>query len=210
MGMRKDGKCTAVLIDFGLSLATAEIEKEIKLFSPDAENLPMMYCAPELYSYFEDNWELAKSANIYSLGCMLFELLDKRNFYTTLQETNGSTFWEAANNISVGKEQFNGNENKRLALYNELLSEFAPSIITPRISEDSIIPEYARSELQKIINFLCAFDYRKRAKENDLDGIKEKLRLIIRILEDGHLRELYKKRKEIHRAKKSVRGNRNA
>lgn len=204
MGMRKDGRCTAVLIDFGLSLATAEIEKEIKLFSPDAEDLPMMYCAPELYSYFEDNWELAKSADIYSLGCMLFELLDKRNFYTTLQETNGSTFWEVANNISVGKEQFNGNENKRLALYNELLEEFAPSIITPRISEDSIIPEYTRSELQKIINFLCAFDYRKRAKKNDLDGIKEKLRLIIRILEDGHLRELYKKRKEIHRAKKSA------
>lgn len=94
MGMRKDGRCTAVLIDFGLSFATAEIEKEIKLFSPDAENLPMMYCAPELYSGFENNWELAKSADIYSLGCMLFELLDKRNFYTTLQETNGSTFWE--------------------------------------------------------------------------------------------------------------------
>ena len=96
MGMRKDGRCTAVLIDLGLSLATAEIEREIKLFSPNAEDLPMMYCAPELYSGFEDNFELAKSADIYALGCMLFELLDKRSFYTTLQETNGSTFWEAA------------------------------------------------------------------------------------------------------------------
>ena len=104
MGMRKDGKCTAVLIDFGLSLATEEIEREIKLFSPNAEDLPMMYCAPELYSCFEDNWEMAKSADIYSLGCRLFELLDKRSFYTTLNETNGATFWEAANNIRVGKE----------------------------------------------------------------------------------------------------------
>lgn len=201
MGMRKDGKCTAVLIDFGLSLATEEIEREIKLFSPNAEDLPMMYCAPELYSCFEDNWEMAKSADIYSLGCMLFELLDKRSFYTTLNETNGSTFWEAVNNIRVGKEEFNGNEKKRLALYDELLSDFAHSIIIPRISEDSIIPEYLRNELQTIINRLCAFDYRKRAKENDLDGIKEKIRLIIRILENEHLREVYKKRKEIHRKK---------
>ena len=202
MGMRKDGKCTAVLIDFGLSLATEEIEREIKLFSPNAEDLPMMYCAPELYSCFEDNWEMAKSADIYSLGCMLFELLDKRSFYTTLNETNGSTFWEVANNIRVGKEEFNGNEKKRLALYDKLLSDFAPSIIIPRISEDSIIPEYLRNELQAIINRLCAFDYRKRAKEIDLDGIKEKLHLIIRILENEHLREVYKKRKEIHRARK--------
>ena len=201
MGIRKDGKCTAVLIDFGLSLATEEIEREIKLFSPNAEDLPMMYCAPELYSCFEDNWEMAKSADIYSLGCMLFELLDKRSFYTTLNETNGSTFWEAVNNIRVGKEEFNGNEKKRLALYDELLSDFAHSIIIPRISEDSIIPEYLRNELQTIINRLCAFDYRKRAKENDLDGIKEKIRLIIRILENEHLREVYKKRKEIHRKK---------
>ena len=201
MGMRKDGKCTAVLIDFGLSLATEEIEREIKLFSPNAEDLPMMYCAPELYSCFEDNWEMAKSADIYSLGCMLFELLDKRSFYTTLNETNGSTFWEAVNNIRVGKEEFNGNEKKRLALYDELLSDFAHSIIIPRISEDSIIPEYLRNELQTIINRLCAFDYRKRAKESDIDGIKEKIRLIIRILENEHLREVYKKRKEIHRKK---------
>ena len=57
---------------------------------------------------------------------------------------------------------------------------------------------------------MCAFDYKKRAKENNLDGIKEKLRLIIRILEDEHLRELYKKRREIHRAKKSARGDSNA
>lgn len=210
MGVRKNGKCTAALIDLGLSLAAPEIEREIKLFSPDAEDLPMMYCAPELYSGFEDNFELAKSADIYALGCMLFELLDKRSFYTTLQETNGSTFWEAANNIRVGKEEFNGNENKRLALFNELLSEFAPSIIILRISEDSIIPGYVRNELQKIINSMCAFDYRKRAKENNLDGIKEKLRLIIRILEDEYLRELYKKRREIHRAKKSARGDSNA
>lgn len=210
MGVRKDGKCTAVLIDLGLSLAAPEIEREIKLFSPDAEDLPMMYCAPELYSGFEDNLELAKSADIYALGCMLFELLDKRSFYTTLNETNGSTFWEAANNIRVGKEEFNGNENKRIALYNELLSEFAPSIIIPRISEDSIIPGYARNELQKIISSMCAFDYRKRTKETGLDGIKEKLHLIVRILEDEHLRELYKKRREIHRAKKSAKGNRNA
>lgn len=202
MGIRKDEKCTAVLIDFGLSLATEEIEREIKLFSPNAEDLPMMYRAPELYSCFEDNWEMAKSADIYSLGCMLFELLDKRSFYTTLNETNGSTFWEVANNIRVGKEEFNGNEKKRLALYDKLLSDFAPSIIIPRISEDSIIPEYLRNELQAIINRLCAFDYRKRAKEIDLDGIKEKLHLIIRILENEHLRELYKKRKEIHRARK--------
>lgn len=202
MGIRKDEKCTAVLIDFGLSLATEEIEREIKLFSPNAEDLPMMYRAPELYSCFEDNWEMAKSADIYSLGCMLFELLDKRSFYTTLNETNGSTFWEVANNIRVGKEEFNGNEKKRLALYDKLLSDFSPSIIIPRISEDSIIPEYLQNELQTIINRLCAFDYRKRAKESDLDGIKERLRLIIRILENEHLRELYKKRKEIHRARR--------
>lgn len=203
MGTRKDGKCTAVLIDFGLSLATQEIEREIKLFSPDAQDVPMMYRAPELYSCFEDNWNLAKSADIYSLGCMLFELLDKRSFYTTLQETNGTTFWEAANNIRVGKEEYGKNEQKRLELYDELLTEFAPAVIIPRISEDSIIPEYVRNELQTIINAMCAFDYRKRTTENELDGIKEKLRLIIRILENKHLREICKKRKEIHRAKKS-------
>ena len=83
-------------------------------------------------------------------------------------------------------------------------SEFAPAIIIPRISEDSIIPDYVRSEVQAIINSMCAFDYRKRTKENELDGIKGQLRKIARILENEHLRELYKKRKEIHRAKNSL------
>lgn len=99
------------------------------------------------------------------------------------------------------KKNSTATKKKRFALYDELLSDFAPSIIIPRISEDSIIPEYLRNELQTIINRLCAFDYRKRAKESNLDGIKEKIRLIIRILENEHLREVYKKRKEIHRKK---------
>ena len=204
MGKIKNGKCTAVLIDFGLSLAAEKIEKELRLFSPPADDLPLLYRAPELYSGFEDNWSLAQSADIYSLGCMLFELLDKRTFYEALQESNGTTFWEVGNNLRVGKEELNGNNEKRLALYNELLAEFAPAIIIPRISEDSIIPDYVRNEVQAIINSMCAFDYRKRTKENELDGIKGQLRKIARILENEHLRELYKKRKEIHRAKNSL------
>ena len=158
-----------------------------------------MYRAPELYSCFEDNWDLAQRADIYSLGCMLFELLDKRNFYTALLDSNGTTFWEVANNIRVGKEEFNGNDQKRIELYNKLLTDFASSIMIPRICEDSILPVYVQSELQAIINSMCAFDYRKRTKEHELDSIKERLRRIAHILEDEHLREIYKKRKEIRR-----------
>ena len=77
MGTRKDGKCSAVLIDLGLSLAKREIENELRLFSPKAE-IPEMYAAPEIYSGFENEWSLAQRADIYSLGCMLFELFDKR------------------------------------------------------------------------------------------------------------------------------------
>lgn len=203
MGIRKDGKCKAVLIDLGLSLAAKKIQDKLQLYAPQVE-VPKMYAAPELYSGFEGNLPLAQSADIYSLGCMLFELLDKRTFYAALLETNGQTYHEVVKNIRVEKEECHGDDEKRLELYNSLLSEFAPAIIIPRLLEDSILPEYARSELQSIINEMCSFDHQKRAKENELDGIKEKLRHIIHILENAHLRKLYKKRKEIHLARKAV------
>lgn len=203
MGIRKDGKCKAVLIDLGLSLAAKKIQDKLQLYAPQVE-VPKMYAAPELYSGFEDNLPLAQSADIYSLGCMLFELLDKRTFYAALLETNGQTYHEVVKNIRVEKEECRGDDEKRLELYNRLLSEFAPAIIIPRLSEDSILPEYARSELQGIINAMCSFDHQKRARENELDDIKEKLRHIIRILENAHLREMYKKRKEIHLARKAA------
>lgn len=203
MGIRKDGKCKAVLIDLGLSLAAKDIQDKFHLYSPQVE-VPKMYSAPELYSGFEDNLALARSADIYSLGCMLFELLDKRTFYAALLETNDRTYYEVVKNIRVEKEECRGDGEKRLELYGSLLSEFAPSIIIPRLSEDSILPEYARGELQSIIDAMCAFDYQKRVKENELDGIKEKFRRIIRLLENAHFRELYKKRKEIHLLRKAV------
>ena len=160
-----------------------------------------MYAAPEIYSGFDSEWDLAQCADIYSLGCMLFELFDKRTFYNALIETNGNGYWETANNIRVGEEEFGGDLKKRLDLYHDLLSDFAPSIIIPRISEESILPLYIRKSIQEIIDKLCAFDYRKRTKESELDGIKTKLRHIAHILEDEHLRELYKKRKKTHRTR---------
>lgn len=203
MGIRKEGKCAAVLIDLGLSLAKPEIEKDLRLFSPQAD-IPVMYAAPEIYSGFKNEWELAQSADIYSLGCMLFELFDKRTFYTVLQDTNGNIYWETVNNIRVGEEEFDGNVEKRLDLYHELLSDFASNIIIPRISEESILPNYIRKNIQGIIDSLCAFDYRKRTKETELDNIKTKLRTIAHILEDEHLRELYKTRKKIHRIREEA------
>ncbi|MCR5622650.1 MAG: protein kinase [Treponema sp.] len=204
MGTRdkSSGKCTAVLIDFGLSLARPQIEKELRMFSPQAE-FPDTYAAPELYSCFEDNWDLAQSADIYSLGCMLFELLDKRLFRTALLEANDRvTYWGAVNNIRVGKEEYGGDAVKRLRRYDDLLAEFAPNILIPRLQEDSVLPEYVRKELQKIIEKMCAFDYRRRAKESELDGIKGKIRLLARIADDAHLRELYKKKKAWQRTNK--------
>lgn len=203
MGMRQEGKCVAVIIDLGLSLAKPEIEKELRQFSPQVELLEM-YAAPEIYSGFQNEWELAQSADIYSLGCMLFELFDKRTFYTVLQDTNGNGYWETVNNIRVGEGQFDGNLEKRLDVYHELLSEFASNIIIPRIAEESILPNYIRKDIQEIIDSLCAFDYRKRTKETELDNIKTKLRTIAHILENEHLRELYKTRKKIHRIREEA------
>ena len=203
MGVRQDGKCSAVLIDLGLSLAKPEIEKDLRLFSPQTE-IPEMYAAPEIYSGFQNEWELAQSADIYALGSMLFELFDKRTFYTVLRDTNGNGYWETVNNIRVGEEEFDGNLEKRLDVYHELLSDFASNIIIPRISEESILPNYIRKDIQKIIDSLCAFDYRKRTKENELNDIKTKLRTIAHILENEHLRELYKTRKKIHRKKEET------
>ena len=116
-------------------------------------------------------------------------------------DANGNGYWETVNNIRVGEEEFGGNLQKRLDLYYDLLSDFATTIIIPRISEESILPSYLRKSIQEIIDSLCAFDYRKRTKESELDGIKTKLRHIAHILEDEHLRELYKKRKRTHRTR---------
>ncbi len=201
MGTRNNGKCTAVLIDFGFALATEEIERKIRMLSPElCKN--NMYLAPEMYSNFETKWELAQSADIYALGCMLFELLERETFYTSFIKANDN-YWLAGNNLWVGNEQFGGNYEKRLAAFHKSLDDFAPTIMIPRLSENSFLPEHEKKELQEIIDNMCAYDYRKRTKESELDEVKEKLRRIIINLENRQKWELYRKRKEIRRSKEN-------
>lgn len=204
MGTIENGKSQAVAIDLGSALAKKEIEEQLRLYSP-LPDLTRRYAAPELYSGFSKNIALAQSADIYSLGCMLFEILDKRTYYTALLSANGRAYWEAVNYLMVDKDDFGGNEEKRLEQFHKNLDVYSSPLAVPRLSENSILPPYIRVELQALINRMCDFDYRKRPAENELDGIKKKLRVYANILNDAHLRALYKKRKEMRKARREGR-----
>ena len=205
MGKTENLKCVVKTIDFGSSLATEDIERKIKKYSP-AVQTSKLYAAPELTNGFSNNSELARKADIYALGCMLFELLDKRLYFNAMKDAN-TEFFKAINYCTVDENDFGGDFAQRINKYNSLLSSYAANLNIPQFAENSVIPDYEKNKLQKIIESMCNFDYRKRIADEGLEDVKNTLRTVIRALKNAHLLQIRKQRKQIQKMHRKEKNN---
>lgn len=201
MGSRRDGKMLISAIDLESSI----VEKSRMANFPRVPQFSYTraYAAPEMLSGMHDDFEFSCAADWYAAGCMLFELFDSRSFYPSFIEENGRKKYAGVmNNIYVhtsGKSA----EKCRDEYFGNLDST-ARDILLPEIkSEKEIVPQVL-SRIEEIYEWLAAFDMRKRAGDGDVQGIKDELLRLAKILENKKAAEFYKRRKNLQRKRRGM------
>ena len=154
----------------------------------------LAYAAPEMISGLYDDWQLALKADWYAVGCMMFELFDKRLFYPSLIEENGKQkFADIMENLrSPGTADD----------YFSLLDLSARDISLPDITFSPDIPPQVTERIQAVYRFLASFDARKRAGDDDIPAIRAELLRLSVILENRKAQEYLKKRREARKLKR--------
>lgn len=179
---KKDGKSVVVAIDLGLALASQELEHKIRMFSPEATG-NQEYAAPEKLCGFENDYALGKGADMYSLGCLLYELVGKDLFYEQFKALNKNCYCRIMNDCKVYNSDGDSLE-ERLSVYDSYIDRDFSQLQLPQLPQTLGIPEHARKEIQGLIDGLCCLDYRKRIKSSEIESVKNKIRSIIGELED--------------------------
>lgn len=194
MGSRRDGTMFISAIDLESSI----VEEGRKASFPRMPQFSCTraYAAPEMLSGLHNDFDFSRAADWYAAGCMLFELFDGRAFYPSFIEENGKKKYASVmNNIYVhaaGKSA----EKCRYEYFGKLDST-AHDILLPEIRpEKEIIPEVL-SRIEDIYEKLAAFDVRKRAGDGDIQGIKDELLRLAKILENRKAAEFYRRRKDL-------------
>jgi serine/threonine protein kinase len=176
----RDGRTDVIAIDLGLALVDHETERKLQLFSPESIG-NQCYAAPEKLCGFENDYELGFGADVYSLGCLLFELASRDLFYEQFKKLNRNCYAQILNDCEVHKTEGESLQ-KRLDVYHENMDRDFSRLTLPRIEETSSIPPATKHELQSLIDSMCAPDYRRRL--TDLCSVKERLRTVIHMLEN--------------------------
>lgn len=194
-GKQKDG---VVLIDFASSSAKEDVCSKIREY-PQKWHGTEDYASPEILCGLSPEEELATAQDMYSLGCMLFELCAYKNFSQKLHEQNPG-YITAIENCRIYQ---NDGETlqKRLLVFNRYLDTFASSMRPVTLGEEANLPLFVKKELDAIIQKFTSFDWRKRPKDSSLPEIRDRLYSLAKILYNTHLLEIAKKRREIHRRK---------
>lgn len=182
-GYTEKHKAHAVAIDLGISLADESVQNAIRMFSPKAIGA-QSYAAPEKLCGFGDDFEIALVSDIFSLGCLLYETVSKNLFYNQFLEMNASWYHQVISDSTVYGSDGDTLE-ERLRIFDGYIEQNFSKLLLPKLDFFIKDKNHAKKELQSLIDFMCAFDYKKRAKDCDLPHIKDKLRAVIRELEQN-------------------------
>lgn len=195
--MAKSGNSNAViLIDFASSSVIDEVRDKIKMY-PQKWHGTDDYAAPEIECGLSPEGVLAPAQDIYSLGCMLYELFARDTFSQKLHETN-PCYIETIENCRIYNNDGVSHE-ERIKTYGSYLDRFASSIRPVSLCDESGLPPFVREPLNKIIHQLTDFDWRKRPLAEDFNDIKKKLEYLSKALKNAHLLKISKERRQIHK-----------
>ena len=192
-GRQSDG---VVLIDFASSYARKDIREKIRLY-PEKWHGTEGYASPEILCGLSPEKDLAPAQDMYSLGCMLYELFGCHTFNQKLYETNPG-YIETIENCRIYPNDGNCFE-ERLEVFNSYLDEFSRSVRSVALGEEADIPSFIKQEIELIIQRFTSFDRRKRPCKEDFPEIRRKLFYLSKIMENTHLRSEFKRRKAVHK-----------
>lgn len=119
------------------------------------------YAPPEAICFFAGDREIAPYADVYALGCLLYELFNMDHLFNALRKVNAhyDLFLAAMyTKISAGSDRA-----LRIAIWKQEIQIMGKSIVTPPIDGvGSSVPEGIGFLLNRILADLVAPDFRRR------------------------------------------------
>lgn len=119
------------------------------------------YAPPEAICFFAGDREIAPYADLYALGCLLYELFNMDHFFIALRKANAHyEMFLAAMYCKIGAEP---DRVRRIAIWKEEIKKMGKSIVTPAIDGvGSSVPEGIAFLLNRILADLVDINFCRR------------------------------------------------
>lgn len=119
------------------------------------------YAPPEAICFFAGDREIAPHADVYALGCLLYELFNMDYFFIAVRNVNAHyDMFLGAMYSKIGAEP---DRAQRIAIWKKEIHKLGKSIVTPPIDGvGSSVPEGIAFLLNRILADLVAVDFRRR------------------------------------------------
>lgn len=138
------------------------------------------YAPPEAICFFAGDREIAPYADVYALGCLLYELFNMDHFFIGLRKVNPHyEMFLAAMYSKMGAEP---EREKRIAVWKQEIQKMGKVIVTPPIDDvGSTVPEGIAFLLNRVLEALVHPDFRRR---QTLGQVRRLIWAAIRALEN--------------------------
>lgn len=119
------------------------------------------YAPPEAICFFAGDREIAPYADVYALGCLLYELFNMDHFFTALRKLN--VHYDMFLAAMYSKISAEPDHALRIAIWKQEIQKIGKSIVTPPIDGvGSSVPEGIAFLLNRILADLVDTDFRRR------------------------------------------------
>ncbi len=138
------------------------------------------YAPPEAICFFAGDREIAPYADVYALGCLLYELFNMDHFFISLRKVNPHyEMFLAAMYSKIGAET---DREKRIAVWKLEIQKMGKVIVAPPIDGvGSTVPEGIAFLLKRVLEALVHPDFRRR---QTFDQVRRLIWSAIRALEN--------------------------
>ena len=192
--MSSDAMPCVIPIDFGTA---ARFESQQILMDYGSPVGALLYASPEAYCGLAGNRSIAPYADLYSLGCLLFELFN--HDYFGYRYSQSQSYKVAI--IAIAQDLASRRPAERPEAWTRWTSRLKGSIPVPDIDgPGSTVPVEISDSLNGLMKRLVCFDYYDRRL--DLDWLRRRVRSTIAVLENEALRARLRRQKRLARARK--------
>lgn len=128
------------------------------------------YAPPEAICFFAGDREIAPYADVYALGCLLYELFNMEHFFIALRKVNSHyDMFLAAMYSKISAEPV---LVRRIAVWDHEIQRMGKAIVTPPIDGvGSTVPDGVAFLLNRILAALVHPDFRRREKFEQVRGL---------------------------------------